>query len=395
MATFRVAWKGLEPVRIAHLSSMRGCYGGEVHLQALAAGLRDRGHEVWGVVRPGSALAARLPAVGVPVVTLPLVDWFEPTGTWRLHRWLRRTGIEILHTHVPRDWYTAAVAAAGTGTVNLGTRHRLEPVGRPALKRPFVGGFAALLAVSEAVRAGLVAARLLPPERVLTVPNGVALPDAAVDRAALRARLGLDPAAPALACVGRLGPEKGVADLLAAAARLRPRLPDLQVLVIGDGGGDPRHPAELRAMAGAAGLAGAVRFLGYRDDAADLAAACDIQVVPSHAEPFGLVVLEALARGVPVVATRAGGVPEVVADGVHGVLVPPGDPEALAAALGGLLADPERRARLARAGRARVAAEFSLERMVSRTEEIYRRVLRARAPRFSPASAPRPAPRRR
>ena len=90
-------------MRIAQLSSMTGYYGGEVHLAALATGLRARGHEVSAVVRPGSALAERLAAAGIAVVTLPLVDWYEPLGTARLGAWLRRQRIEILHTHTPRD----------------------------------------------------------------------------------------------------------------------------------------------------------------------------------------------------------------------------------------------------------------------------------------------------
>jgi hypothetical protein len=111
-------------VRIAQLSSMSGCYGGEVHLIALARGLHERGHEVWGVVRPGSELAVRLPRAGIPIKTLPLVDWYEPWGTLRLRAWLRRAGIDVLHSHLPRDWYTAAVASLGTPVVNVGTRQR-------------------------------------------------------------------------------------------------------------------------------------------------------------------------------------------------------------------------------------------------------------------------------
>lgn len=381
-------------MRIAQLSSMTGYYGGEVHLAALAGALRRRGHEVWGVVRPDSALARRLPAAGVPTVTLPLVDWYEPVGTLRLRSWLRRERIDVLHTHVPRDWYTAAVATLGTDVVNVGTRHRLGPVGLAPLKRPFLGRFAAMTAVSDAVRRVLVAGALLPTERVVTVPNGLAVPDRPADRAAARAALGLGHGDTVVGFVGRLSDDKGPALLLEAAARLRPSVPGLRIVLLG---GDVAGPTGLRLQARAAlpDLAGSVRLAGYQPEAARLCRAFDVQVLPSVAEPFGLVLLEAMAQAVPVVATAAGGVPEIVRDGRDGLLVPPGDPEALARALGRLLSDEALRDRLAAAGRRRVASDFSQDRTVAATEAVYRRALAAPAAGFSPAGAARPAPRHR
>ena len=138
-----------------------------------------------------------------------------------------------------------------------------------------------------------------------------------------------------------------------------------------------------------------MRFLGYRPDAATLCAGFDVQAVPSLAEPFGLVVLEAMVRGVPVVASAAGGIPEIVRHGRDGLLVPAGDAAALAAALEQLLADPERRAQLAAEAGRRVRAEFPAVGMIERIETVYRRALRERAPVPSPASTARPAPRHR
>ena len=382
-------------MRIAQLSSMTGYYGGEVHLAALAGGLRARGHEVHAVVRPGSALAERLTGAGIAVTTLPLVDWYEPVGTARLGAWLRTHRIEVLHTHTPRDWYTAAVATLGTATVNVGTRHRLDQVGSAWLKRPFLGRFAALLAVSEAVRARLLAGGLLAPARVITIRNGIEPPAAPADRAAIRRQLGVAADAPVVGFVGRLSPDKGLPVLLEAAAALRLRRPRLQVVVIGDderGGRRGRGPGERVAEAGGDG---AVRFLGYRPDAADLSAGFDLQAVPSLAEPFGLVVLEAMARGVPLVATAAGGIPEIVRPGRDGLLVPPGDAAALAGALDRLLADPELGVRLAAEASRRVRRDFPATGMLDAVEAVYRRALREQAPALSPASTARPAPRHR
>ncbi len=388
-------------MRIAQLSSMTGFYGGEVHLVALAEGLRRRGHDVRAVVRPRSALARRLGEAGLPVVTMPLVDWYEPRGTLDLHAWLRDEGIDILHAHVPRDWYTAAVASLGLPVALVGTRHRLDPIGCAPLKRPFLGRFAALVAVSEAVRAPLVAGRFLPSDRVVTVPNGVSLPAAALDRAEARRVLGLPAAGRVIGCVGRLDPDKGVDVLLEAMARVRRTRPDLVLAIVGDGAPGGRCRTALESRAAVPDLAGAVRFCGYREDAARLAAAFDVQAVPSRAEPFGLVLLEAMVRGVPLVATAAGGVPEIVRDGREGMLVPPDDAEALAGALATLLDDPALGARLAAGAKRRVGADFGCEGMLDGIEAVYARALRLqRHPRaagwtVNAASTARPAPHRR
>jgi glycosyltransferase involved in cell wall biosynthesis len=147
------------------------------------------------------------------------------------------------------------------------------------------------------------------------------------------------------------------------------------VLVAGGDGGERGYADRLRRRAAELGLAGTVRFLGYVPEAGRHCGEFDVQVVPSWAESFGLVTLEALARGVPVVATTAGGSPEIVRDGREGLLVPPGDPAALADRVDRLLASAELRRALGEAGRERVESRFSLDRMVEATAEVYAGVL--------------------
>jgi glycosyltransferase involved in cell wall biosynthesis len=386
-------------MRIAFLSTQTGFWGGEQHLLQLARGLAARGHDVACAVRPDSALAARLRAAGLAVRELPLVDWFEPRGALRLAAWLRRGRFEIVHAHCPRDYYLAAAAAALAGVSAggamaarspaadaavrcVGTRHLLRPIGAPALKRPFFARLSAMIAVSEAVRRAFLAAGVMDAARVVTVPNGVDTQRVVPERNGLRRRVGLGDDAPVIGYVGRLSPEKGVPTLLEAARRLRP-VPGggASVFVLGD---DPRpggaHGAELRRLAGAPGLAGRVHFFGWVEDAEAAAADFDVQVVCSRAEPFGLATLEGMARGRPVVATAAGGSPEIIRDGVDGLLVPPDDPEALARSLDRLLGDPALRRRLGEAARRRVAADFSLAAMLDRVEAVYERVLAGRPP---------------
>lgn len=375
-------------MRIAFLSTQTGFWGGEQHLLQLARGLAARGHDVACAVRPGSALAARLRAAGLAVRELPLVDWYEPRGALRLAAWLRRSRFAIVHAHCPRDYYLAVTAAALAGASAaadaavrcVGTRHLLRPIGTPALKRPFFARLSAMIAVSEAVRRAFLAAGVMDPARVVTVPNGVDTARVVPERNGLRRRAGLGDDAPVIGYVGRLSPEKGVPTLLEAARRLRPAAGGgASVFVLGD---DPRpggaYGAGLRRLAGELGLDGRVHFFGWVEDAEAAAADFDVQVVCSRAEPFGLATLEGMARGRAVVATAAGGSPEIIRDGVDGLLVPPDDPEALARSLDRLLGDPALRRRLGAAARRRVAVDFSLAAMLDRVEAVYERVLAER-----------------
>jgi glycosyltransferase involved in cell wall biosynthesis len=371
-------------MHVGLLSSQLGYYGGEIHLLDLASELRARGHRVSCLVRRDSELAARLAGAELPVYSLRLLDWYEPVGMTALHRRLRRLRPDILHTHNPRDYYIAAVATAGLPVRNVGTRHQLYSIACPRLKRPFLRRFAAMIAVSEAVRDGLLASGL-PANRLITVPNGIRSPDAPQPLSDLQRELGLPKrSGPLVGSVGRLCPTKGMDCLLRAAALLRGRWPGLQVVLIGGEDGDRRFGRHLRCLARDLGLA--VHFCGYREQAARFLPAFDVLAVPSRAEPFGLVTLEALARGVPVVATRSGGSREIVRDGREGLLVPPDNPPALATAVHRLLADHDLRARCMRAGPRRVAAHFTLARQVAATERVYTQVL-AGAPLAAAAQA--------
>jgi glycosyltransferase involved in cell wall biosynthesis len=362
-------------VKIVQLSTMRDYYGGEVCLVNLARGLAARGHAVTSVVRPEGRLASVLSAGGLATHELPLVDWYEPVSIARLGAWLRRERIDIVHTHTPRDWFIAAAATFGGPARNVATRHLLRPVAHAGLKRSFLRRLDAMIAVSAAVRRGVETARLVSPARLVTVPNGVALPAPSPRSGPLRARERLGPDDLVVGCVARLSPEKGLDDLLRAAALLRPRWPRLVVLVVGDAPTASEHPEELRRLAASLGLGTSVRFCGYQPDAARLCAEFDIQVVCSRAEPCGLATLEAMAQGRPLVATASGGSPELVDDGVEGFLVPPQDPGRLAGRLECLLDSPGLRREMGRRGRARVQRDFGLDLMVERTEAVYRLAL--------------------
>jgi len=224
------------------------------------------------------------------------------------------------------------------------------------------------LAVSRHVRDRLVAGAGLPQHKLRLVSNGID-PDA-VGRVAdpvLRARLAGAPDRPLVLAAARLSPQKAIGVLLAAA----PLVPDAVFVIAGDG---PER-ASLEARAQALGIAGRVRFLGLRDDVPELLAVCDVFVLPSLFEGLPLSVLEAMAAAKPVVATRIPGTDEAVVDGATGILVPPGNAPALAAAIRAFLSDPVRAAAAGRAGLDRVRTQFSASAMVAAVAAEYEALL--------------------
>jgi glycosyltransferase involved in cell wall biosynthesis len=208
--------------------------------------------------------------------------------------------------------------------------------------------------------------------RCVVVPNGLDLSAfvPARDRATVRRSLGLSPGDRVVGVVGRLAPFKGHEFLLQAFARLRAEDARIRLLVVGDG---PRRAA-LERQAIELGIADAVQFTGHREDVADLLPTMEVFVLPSVAEDFGRVLLEAMALERPVVATEAGGVPEIIERQVCGLLVPPADPQALADAVRTLLADPALGRAMGRAGRQRVESAFSLQRHAELVQAVYQDV---------------------
>jgi glycosyltransferase involved in cell wall biosynthesis len=232
-----------------------------------------------------------------------------------------------------------------------------------------------VLVNAEAVREHLVGEGF-PSGKVTVIPNGINLGGfrSRPDPDALRRSLGLPAFGPLVTVVSRLNPMKGIEPFLEAAERIARRLPEARFLVVGDGEPSPgrtSYRARLEALAERPGLAGRVLFLGFRSDVADLLAASTVSVVPSLSEGLSNVLLESMAVGVPVVATRVGGNPEAVEHGVSGLLVAPGDASALAHAVVLLLEHPHLARCYGEAARQRVRDRFSDERMARATEDFY------------------------
>jgi glycosyltransferase involved in cell wall biosynthesis len=347
--------------------------GAERYVADLAVALRRRGWPVHVACWAGGVRAEVLADAGVPVTVL-LDEPVERRVSGRYGRALRRLVAElrpaVVHAHLFAS-AAAAVHAVRDLAVPLVVTEHTEGPWRDRRARAVSGLVYRhcdhVVAVSSAIRDLLVTDYGVAPERVeVLLPTTTAPPTAG----------GPPPAAgrPVVGLVGRLVPEKGVDVFLRAAALVSGVVPQAAFLVVGDG---PLRP-DLEHRAAMLGLAGTVTFTGYRSDATRLLAGLDVLVVPSRSDGSPLVVCEAMAAGVPVVASRVGGLPDLVEDGGSGLLVRPGEAEDLARALVSLLLDPEAARRLGARGRT-LAATHSHERLVDRMTQVYAGVAPAAA----------------
>ncbi|MEN3284946.1 MAG: hypothetical protein V7607_6086 [Solirubrobacteraceae bacterium] len=306
------------------------------------------------------------------------------SGRWDLAAWrplvrlLRSGEVQVLHGHMFGSNVWAVVLGRLTGVpVVIAHEHSWAFTGdrpRQLVDRHVIGrGSDVLVACSREDRRRMIEVEGIPADRVLVVPNGIVglLPTPGRD---VRHELGIAADAPVVGSVGALRAEKRFDVLLRAAAQLVPGWPGLRVVIAGAGA----ERSALEALAGDLGLGDRAMLLGARDDVPDVLAAIDVAVTCSDFEGSPLSVLEYMEAGLPVVATRVGGLPDLIDDGVHGLLVPRRDPAALAGALHALLGDPGRRRAMGEAGRRRRREQFDFEVMVQRLEDLYERLYAGR-----------------
>lgn len=358
--------------------------GAERHVVDLAAELARRGHEVAVASSVGGVLAAELEQHGVPV--FPLMPALvkrrvSPDYAAALRQVLTAGGYDVVHGHMFASSVAAARATSGQPSALVVTEHTQAPWRSREAHRVSHCVYQQadrLLAVSSVIGEELRSCGGVPRGRVSVVPP--AITPSSVQPAP---RPPSWQGSPVIGRVCRLQPEKGVEVFLQAAALVCERRPQARFVVIGDG---PLRP-ELEALAGESGPAGQIEILGFRPDARELIGAMDVLAVSSRSDGTPLVVFEALSAGVPVVASRVGGIPDQIRDGREGLLVPPDDAAALAGALARVIDDRALAARLGREARAR-AASFPYSGMVDSVESAYRAAVVTASGRLTPTAAP-------
>jgi glycosyltransferase involved in cell wall biosynthesis len=358
--------------------------GTERHVTNLALGIDSTRFDLHlACLRNRGELLKELEPLQVPRPVFDIGRLYTPRTLWqaiRLIQYIRRHLIQIVHSYgfYPNVFAIPAARIAGTSIILASIRDRgdiLTPAQR--LLQKWVCRIADYILVNaESIRDALIEQGYRR-DNIVVIRNGIVLSRFGNrgKGAALRQELGLAPSAPLVFVFSRLNLMKGVEYFLDAAAKVALQFPDVRFLIVGDGA----NRKELEAHAETLGLHRRMIFTGFRTDVPELLPEAAISVLPSLSEGLSNSLLESMASGVPVIAGRVGGNPEIVEHSVTGLLVPPRDPAALAEAMLILLQDRDLATRLGEAGRSRVAEMFSMERALGEVERFYERLIEARA----------------
>jgi len=357
------------PLHVLVLSPIAGGgWGGvEKWMLLLCDHLLGRGHSVVACAKPGSRWAAACRDRGYPTLELRMRGAFHPRDILALRRAYKQHGVDLaivkMRQCIRMAWAARLLTHGPLPAIlcRMGDSVMKRSLGARLTYRHMADRY---LTPSQHCRDELLRYGYFGPDRIRAIPNGVDVPrpDPAA-RGRIRAELGLRDD-PVLIVTSRLHPAKGHRVLVEALAKLRGPFPRLRLVIVGDGVERPKLEEQARAL----GLGDAVIFTGFRSDVTDLLRAADLFVLPSLLEGMPNTALEAMAVGLPVVASAVDGVPEVVVDGVTGLLVSPGDPDFLHGAIARVLAERELAEAMGQAGRQRVREHFTLERMLAESQ---------------------------
>lgn len=375
-------------MKIMQVCSAGTIGGGERHVIDLARALTERGHQLHLVLRPRSPLRSALAGCPVTFHQLPLRSSLDLISVWQLSRLIRRESIDLLHAHVGRDYIVCGLAARLNPTIRFFiTRHHFNPFrvsGTGSLYSWALARVDTMIAVSATVRERLVTAFPTLADRVRIIPNwhqwsgkqdepDPDRPDA-TSREAARRRLGLKRAC-VIGIIGQISPLKGQDILVEAAISLlgTPIGDGLEFLVIGDPAPADRHYAQrLVDRVTEAGYRDQIHFTGYFDDLHQVLEAIDIVTILSANEAFSLVLVDAMAAGIPVVGTRVGGVAEIIRNEETGLFTDR-DPDSLVTVLNRLITDQPLRKYLATNAQADVRARFDRQVVIGMIEALMTR----------------------
>lgn len=357
-------------MRILQISSAQHFGGGERHFVDLTNGLTERGHEILvAAVRDSPILTELRPSVRQSFFELSPSNPLNLTKAFALRRFVREHAVEIVHAHMARDYPLAALAVGrAAGARLIITRHVLFPMSK--LHRMTRRRVARVIAVSQAVASVVREQDIFRNDQINVVHNGIDLAKfrpRVIEHAASRLRV---------AILGELTPNKGQIEFLRAAEIVAAEIDNVDFIIAGrDNSSDGDYGHQLKALIEASKFRDRIQLIESRIDVAEFLSGLDVVVSASRSEAFGLAIVEAMAAGVPVVATATAGACEIISDKETGHLVPISDVNEMAAAISLLVKNPAGRRQISESARRIVTRSFSLERMVSDTEVVYREVL--------------------
>ncbi|HMK39454.1 MAG TPA: glycosyltransferase family 4 protein [Bacteroidota bacterium] len=370
------------PVPILQTCFSRSWGGLEIQALEVTAQLARRLSPVTLACCTGSRLAEEARSRSLRVAEFEVSGYFHPAALWRLSRHMRAEAPRIIHCQHSKDLSVVVPAAQISGTkpkILLSKRVGSYVSKRDPFHRFTYSRVARVLAISEVIHRNVLDTTPMEAQRVVTLHDAIDADEFSPAKgrgAALREEFGYSKENIVVGFVGRFSPGKGHEELLHAAESILRVRPHVRFLVAGEASaGEEAYEQEIRALCRSLGIESAVTFAGFRRDIPDVMASFDILAFPSHAESFGVVLIEAMAMELPVVSTNCDGVLDIVVEGETGLYVPPRAPGELAGALLRLIDDADLRARLGHAGRKRVLALFDRRNQIDRLEKIYAEVI--------------------
>ena len=354
-----------------HIDTSRTWRGGQRQVLLTILGLRERGHRAVLVAHPDGELARRA-SEGHDLIRLAPRAELDLHAGWKVSRIIKELKPEIIHAHDPHAVALASLAVSFSTAADcpaiVASRRVAFPLKRHAFSRWKYHQVDCFIAASEAIQQMLVE-NGVDRSRIVTVYEGIDIARVQAEPVAnIHAEFWLPTHAPIVGAVGALTQEKGHKYLIDAAALVVREVPDARFVIFGEGDLRPSLERQVKELH----LEKHVLLPGFRPDILAFVRAFDLFVMCSLHEGLGTSLLDAMAAGKATVASETGGIPEVVAHGETGLLVPPREGQALASAIAGLLKDAGRRTAMGRAGLERVKKVFSAERMVEKTLEVYR-----------------------
>lgn len=352
-------------MKILQINSLNIWRGGEVHVFLLCRRLMSRGDSVVLACRNGSPISQKAKGAAIPVINLPLRNAIDICSAWNLAHYCRKNSIDLIHAHNGRDYWIAVLTKWFCPKLKIViTRHILGPLKDTPLHRWLWDKVDRVIAVSQAVKNDLT---VFPSKKLSRVYNGIDTQlFANASSGTLRQELGLAATTKIVGMIGRIHPSKGQWTFLRSIPAVLSAHPDTVFVVIG--AGDNSELEKINCD---------VHFLGARDNIPEIMKDLDVFVMGSGREAFGLVTVEAMAAGTPVVGINSGATQELIVDGENGLLFPPDDADNLAKAVIRVLSDDRLAGKLKEGGIA-AAKKYTIEAMVTNTRDIYREVLEER-----------------
>lgn len=355
-------------MKVLQVCSARSIGGGERYLADLSNSLARRGHDVFVALAPDAPLKNELSAVPKDNILFSRMrNALDVFSAFELADFARENEIEIIHAHLARDYPLAAFAARLAKKPFVLTRHVLFPLNR--LQKFFLKKVCGIIAPSNAIADALKKQNLFSPDKITIIRYGINLNHFSRTEKLQNETF-------TVGTIGHLAPIKGHDVFIRAAEIVLQKRENIRFVIVGeDKSRTGENRREIEKQITESGLQSKIELAGWTDDVRPFLQKFDLFVSAARAEAFGLVIVEAMLYGLPVVATRSEGALEIIENGASGILVPNEDAETLAKTILELFDDKNKREHLSRNGRRRVEEHFSLEKMVAKTEEFYRRVL--------------------